>query len=573
MSAQSRTNLEEVPRAVSLPARSSVFRRRPSLIWLVPLLAVLTAAALAIWVLLQRGPTVTITFATAEGLEAHKTAIKYKSVDIGMIKRIELLEDRSGVQVTAELSRQMAGLLVDDARFWVVRPRVSMAGVSGIGTLFSGVHLGFDAGASTTARRSFVGLENPPHVVDRPGRRFVLRADNIGSLDVGAPLYLRRFQVGQVTSVELDAQGAGVQLEVFVNAPYDRLVTSNTRFWNASGVDLTVNARGIKLDTQSVASVLSGGIAFQTPDADSSPAENPTAAPGTAAAPAGTAAATAGAEFTLFATRDLALRTPRNRSSIRSESYVLTFKQPVRGLAAGASVQLLGMDVGEVARVDVEFDPRTADPLTEVTINLQPDRLRIRGTLNAAQSDQSPRALPAQATRDLLDRLVQRGLRAQVRTENLLTGQRYVAFDFVPGASGGKLDWSQQPPQLPTSDASGDDLQAAVIRILAKLEKLPTDQLAKEAMTAVQQMKSTFEGTSKLMAQLDTQLVPQMGSMLLQARKTLGSVEQTLSSEAPLQQDLRRTLRDLGAAGQALRTLSEYLERHPESLLRGKKED
>src|SRR4051794_36081818 len=155
--------LEEVPRAV--PLRMPLSRWRPSLVWLVPAIAALVGGWLAVRAVWQRGPTVTITFATAEGLEAHRTTIKYKSVDIGTIKSIELLEDRSGVVVTAELTRRAEGLLGDDARFWVVRPRVTLAGVSGIGTLFTGAHIGFDAGGSPHRRRDFTGLEAPPSTI------------------------------------------------------------------------------------------------------------------------------------------------------------------------------------------------------------------------------------------------------------------------------------------------------------------------------------------------------------------------------------------------------------------------
>ena len=550
---------QRLPSAVVLPRsapgrRFPAWLRLPSLVWLVPAVAALLGIWLAIHALRQRGPTVTITFATAEGLEAHRTTIKYKSVNIGIIKSVDLLADRSGVVVTAELTRQVEGLLVDDARFWVVRPRVSMAGVSGIGTLISGAHIGFDRGSAETSRREFVGLEAPPTTIaDRRGQRFVLHADDAGSLDVGSPLYLRRLQVGQVTRLALDQRGEGVVLEVFVDAPHDQRVTTQTRFWNASGVDLSLSARGLRLDTQSLASVLLGGVALETPP------------DGAGAAPAG-----AGAEFTLFPGRDAALRSPGSPAN----RYALVFHQPVRGLAPGSPVELAGSEVGEVLNVELELDARTAAPRTVVMIGVRPDRLRVRS--GASLAAPSPLPLSDSQARAVLEHLVARGLRARVRTGNLVTGQRYVSLDLVPGARPARIDWRRQPGQLPTLEGDSDDLPAAIGRLAAKLEQLPLEDLAREGTLAAHELRGTLAGASRLMTQVDTQIAPRMGALFQHADQALGSIEAaagTLAPDAPLPQELRGLVRDLGGAGQAVRTLADYLERHPESLLVGKKED
>ena len=523
-----RSSSQELPRARPLTAG----RWSPSLVWLVPLVALVIGAWLALRAFADRGPSITITFDTAEGLEAGKTTIKYRSVDIGVVKTIALLDDRSGVVATAEMTRQAEKLLVEDAHFWVVRPRVSAAGISGIGTLINGAHIGFDAGASPRARRAFTGLESPPPLAsDRAGRRFVLRGENLGSLDVGAPVYLRRLAVGQATRVALDGRGQGVVVEVFVDAPHDRHVTAGTRFWHASGVDLTVSARGIKLDTQSMASVLAGGIAFETP------------APG-AAAPAAT-------EFVLFDDREGALRNP----TAATDRYAVGFAHSIRGLSAGAPVEFLGHPVGEVTAIELQLDPDTAEARSLVRFAL--DRRRLGG--------EDPRAL--------LDRLVARGLRAQLRSDNLLTGARYLALDLAARRDRARIDWAAQPPRLPALESSAEDLQASVSRILEKLEKLPLDRLASETTQAMGELRTMLQGASRLVARVDGQVAPQMMAVLGQAGKTLGAVEQTLSADSPLQGDLRRALRDLGGAAHALRTMAEYLERHPESLIRGKKED
>jgi paraquat-inducible protein B len=544
--------MEDVPPAASstnLPRTVPRTRWAPSLVWLVPAIAAVIGGWLAFRAIFSRGPTVTITFYSAEGLEAKKTFIKYKSVDIGVVNSITLLEDRSGVKVTAQMSKDVEDLLVDDARLWVVRPRVSPTGISGLGTVISGAHIAFDPGHSKQRQRHFVGLEVPPPITsDRPGTRFVLRGDDMGSLDVGSPLYLRRFQVGQVTSLALDRGARGVVLEVFVNAPYDRNVTASTRFWHASGIDLSVGPRGFNLDTQSLATILVGGIAFEAPPDE-----------------AGTAVAPAGTEYMLFATRKAAMRNPG--LSAQAGKYRLTFNQSVRGLGMGAAVEMFGLPVGEVSEVSLEFDPVSAEPRTRVGLSLDPGRLKLQG--------QGERAVPSDPgeSRKLLERLVQKGLRAQIRTENILTGSRSIAFEFVPNAARAKVDWTAPEVELPTGPGGGDELADSVNRLVEKIEKMPLDQIGREATLAVHELRGMFEQTSRLVGKVDAELAPEMKNMLGQMKKTLGSVQQTLGSEAPLQQDLRVALRDLSGAAHSLRTLAEYLERHPESLLRGKKDD
>ncbi|HMC46421.1 MAG TPA: MlaD family protein, partial [Caballeronia sp.] len=220
----------DFPEAVAAP-RS---RWRVQLVWLVPLVAILIGGWLAVQSILEKGPTITISFDSGEGLEAGKTKIKFKNVDIGVIKKVVLSPDHKRVIASAEVNRDATNMLVDDTRFWVVRPRISGGTVSGIGTLLSGSFIGMDIGTASESRRDFVGLESPPvFATGVPGREFVLKSENMGSLDIGSPVFYRRLQVGQITSYALDPDGAGMTLHVFVNAPYDKYVSDNTRFWHA----------------------------------------------------------------------------------------------------------------------------------------------------------------------------------------------------------------------------------------------------------------------------------------------------------------------------------------------------
>src|SRR5574342_667096 len=230
------TDRDNLPQATVVPGR----RQRISVIWIVPLFAAVVAIGIAIQRIMSEGPTITIIFKSAEGIEAGKTFVKYKDVNIGQVTAVRLSEDFGKVEVTAKIAKSAAGLMVEDAKFWVVEPRVTLSGVSGLGTLVSGNYIGFEAGKSDKPQRQFTGLEVPPIITGgQPGRQFVLKAENLGSLGIGAPVYYRRLQAGQVIAYNLERDGSAVDITVFVDAPYDRYVTPATRFWNASGVDVS----------------------------------------------------------------------------------------------------------------------------------------------------------------------------------------------------------------------------------------------------------------------------------------------------------------------------------------------
>src|SRR5215510_9176059 len=239
-------------------------RKSIPFVWIVPLVAAVIGGWLVVQGIMEKGPTITITFKTAEGLEAGKTKVKYNSVDVGEVKNVSVTKDMLGAVATVEMVKAAEPFLVEDTRFWVVRPRIAGGQVSGLGTLFSGSYIGSDLGKSTTKRRDFVGLEVPPVITaGMAGRHFVLHAETLGSLQVGSPVFFRQEEVGSIVAHEINKDGQGVTFRIFVNAPYDQYVNANSRFWNASGVDVTLDANGVKIDTQSLASILIGGVAFE----------------------------------------------------------------------------------------------------------------------------------------------------------------------------------------------------------------------------------------------------------------------------------------------------------------------
>lgn len=533
------TDTADLPAAVVAP-RS---RRTVQLVWLIPLIAALIGGWLAIKAVLDRGPVITISFKTAEGLEAGKTKLKFKDVDIGLVSKVELSPDLSHVIATADLVKGAAGYAVEDTQFWVVRPRISGGSVSGISTLLSGSYIGVGVGKSKKARREFTGLEQPPvFSTDSPGREFVLHSPNLGSLDIGSPVFFRRLQVGQVAGYDLDKDGKGVTLRIFVASPNDQYVSANTRFWHASGVDVSLDASGIKVDTQSVVSILIGGLAFQTPVTEKilPPAQ-------------------ANAEFELFANQQMAMKNP----DTVVDRYMMVFQESLRGLAPGAPVDFRGITIGEVVAIDTRINLAKGLIDLPVEIKLFPERLLSR---------QIQMSMTGAVTRDPrvhMNMMVSRGLRAQVRTGNLLTGQLYIAMDFFPNAPKAQVDWKAKIPELPTKPGELADLKTSIISVVSKLDKIDYQGISTD-------LKETLKSTTKMMQGLDTSLAdltPETKAVIAEARRALAAAERAIAPDSPLLQDTGAMMSEISRAAQAFRILADYLEQHPEALISGKKEE
>ena len=535
------------PAEPNAPPAPKVVRRRdwlPSLIWLIPIVAALVGVTLVARILMQRGPEIVLTFKTAEGLEAGKTAVKYKDVQIGVVQSLRLARDRSHVRVTVQLTKEADGFTASDTRYWVVRPRLDTSGISGLGTLLSGAYIGADAGTSEDSASEFTGLEVPPIVTrDASGQQYLLRAADIGSLDVGSPVYFRRIKVGQVAAYELDGDGRGVTLRVFVNAPYDKFVGVNTRFWHASGLDVSLSASGVKLRTQSLATILLGGIAFQAPEGEMGPVAKENTA------------------YALAEDESLAMKAPDGPS----QPMLMYFNESLRGLAPGAAVDFRGVVIGEVKSIGVEFDRTEREFRMPVLVQIYPDRLRRPAGATAPESRYTQE--------QRLQFLIGKGLRAQLRNGNLLTGQRYVALDFFPKAPPVKVDVSKTPVELPTIQGSLEDLQTQVQEIATKVNKIPFEELGKDMRVSLATLNKTLTGAEQLAKTLNNDVSPEITAALKDVRKTVDSANRTLSEDSPLQQDMRQTLQELTRAAGSVRVLTDYLERHPESLLRGKPDD
>jgi paraquat-inducible protein B len=525
------------------PGQAPVKTRRfnVSLVWIVPIVAVLVGISLVVHTMLQEGPTITVTFKTGSGLTANKTEVKYRNVVIGHVSDVELNNDQKSVNATIKLSKQAESFTREDSQFWVVRPRIGAGGVSGIDTLLSGDYIGADIGQANARAKNFIGLENPPPITyGEPGKRFTLNTQDLGSLDIGSPVYYRKIPVGQVVAYALDADGKGVNIEVFIHSPNDAYVTENTRFWNASGIDVNVGANGFSLKTESLSSILVGGIAFRAPDY--SPNDQP---------------AKEDKAFDLFEDQLTALAPP----SGKGQFLTLRFDQALRGLKVGAPVEFLGMEFGRVVAVNLDFDPKKRSFPVNVGIMIYPQRLGQAHTkmLEVLKHDPNDEAAGVR----LMGSFIENGLRAQARSGNLLTGQLYIALDFYPKADKVVFDPTARPVSIPTIPGSLEQLQEKLEGMVNKINQLPIERIAGN-------LDSNLVELRKGLAQFNAKTLPGVQTTLADVSKTLQSASSTLAEDSPQREQLGQTLDELGRMSRSLRELSDYLGRHPESLIRGR---
>jgi paraquat-inducible protein B len=511
----------------------------PRLVWVVPIAAAVIGISLLIRNWQNEGPRITISFLTGEGVQVGKTLVKYRDVTVGHVSGVVLSADHQTVVVSADLSKDAASLLKTDTQFWIVRPRIGVGSVSGLDTLLSGVYIGMKTGVAAPRERQFVGLENPPALSHGPrGRELQLHAARAGSLAIGAPVYFRQFQVGRVIDENLLGDGS-TRVTVFVEAPYDVFVKPVTRFWNASGIDVKLGADGLNVQTESLAAVLAGGVAF-----DDGPTE------------AVSAADDIQGDFTLYKNETEAMAPPDG-----DPHYVrMHFAQALRGLDVGAPVEFVGVNIGSVVAVDLGYERQDKSFPVIVTAKVYPRRMGQAYAVLAAQGKtESEETLAA-----FVGTLVNRGLRALPRSGSLLTGKLYIALDFLPATPRAAFDASIRPLELPTVNGTFQELEANIGRLVKKVNDLPLEQIVADLHTDLKDLHETL-------SELHGRTLPNAEDTLSALHRTLDSADRTLDGESPLQRGLAETLLESRSTLQAVRELADYLDRHPDALLRGRR--
>lgn len=529
--------------------------RRISLVWLVPLLALLISLAVAWRSYSERGPLIEIVFDNAAGIEAGETTLRFRNVTVGLVEELSFTTDLQSVVVSVRLSQAVAPYVDEEAEFWVVRPSVTAQGVTGLDTVLSGVYIeAYWDGIPGERQDTFIGLPRPPLTPsDQPGLRVRLRAPDGGSVVEGAPVLFKSIRVGQVEAIELLDTG-DVMIDVFVDAPHHLRLTEATRFWNASGFTIQLGIEGAVLNVDSLASLLQGGIAFDTVGSDLDPVES-------------------GYVYELYASEDAARQnafedTPGSR--MRLDVY---FENSVRGLEPGAPVEFRGIRIGEVTAVQAAILEGTDGPRVALrtTLAIVPERLGL--------PDPGPEADDAalvQAALDLLEAQVEQGLRAQLASASLLTQSLYVDLVVLPDPEPAELERAAEPyPVLPSAPSEVSSITASAEGVLQRMAALPIEELLENAVALLgnvnalltdEAIRSAPENLGLLLADLRT-LVNDSGLMEApgDVRAVLASIE-ALLAEASERQVVAAFAEALDAARAAVETVGGAAEGVPELL-------
>ncbi len=513
-------------------------------VWIIPIVAIVIGLWMVIYAWMSQGPVVVISFKTAEGIEAGKTRIKYLETDIGKVKNVRLKKDMSGVVLEVQLDPGTEALLHEDSQFWVVRARVSSGTVSGLGTIISGAYIKLAPGSSEPGRRDFVGLETPPQTpVGTPGVRLQLSSKKAGSVTTGDLVLYRGYEVGRVEGLTFDEKRKLVTYDIFIDAPYDALVTNHVRFWDTSGISFNASAGGISLSTGSLQTVLMGAVSFDLPPgmSEGNKVED-------------------GAQFKLFASREDMLEQPFQHNAY----YVLSFNQSLRGLEPGSAVEYRGIRIGQVERI--MFDELLEKKLTSsgipipVLISVQPGRLYFEDNESGAEQ---------------LDLLVKdgvlNGLRGSLQTGSLLTGKLFVNFDYYEDAAPADLTTFHDYQQIPTRASGFDRIEQQVTSFLDTVNTLPLNAMIGKVNQALDQLDGSLQASTKTLDSLTGILADSdTTSMMGELRMTLQELQLALSSftpGSPTYQSLSSSIFELNRMLQNLDSLTRSLAEKPSALL------
>ncbi len=554
-----------------------------SIIWLLPLVAALIGGWLVYGNYADRGPLISIRFDKAEGIQPNKTRIKYRDVDVGLVETVRFSSDLGQVVVKARMDKVFDGRLTESTRFWVVRPRIEGFRISGLETLISGAYITMDLGRGGEQRNKFVGLVEPRTILsDTPGTFFTLQARGLGSLSQGAPVYFRQIAVGEVVDYRFSEDHTRVEVDIFIRAPHDAQVRTNTRFWNVSGVELDISAKGFKVGVESLASLVIGGVAFET-------RQSLEAGP----------RAERGAVFTLYANKDASAET----DITVAQYYLLNFDDSIRGLSVGAPVEFRGLRVGTVTDIAFEGKADEGAVRTPVTIAIEPERVPMADPSDGGAFETLAAEEKKQRVRLMMARMVRNGLRARLQTGSLLTGQLYVDLSLLPESEPAEVIDGDGHPELPTAPSTFRDITKSLTRILSKLENLPLGEIGRHLEQAaagadrlinnehlhdsMQTLSSALKRLDRVLAVFEGRSGPLMDTVkdagedvrllivdtrlaVRRAESTLGVIEQSVSENGPMGREILKTLEELSAAARSIRIMAEYLERHPEALIKGK---
>ena len=537
--------------------------RRISWFWLLPLVAAVLGGWLVKGHFDDLGEIVQISLPSAEGLAVGKTEVRCRAVTIGALESVSLTDDLE-VKLELRIKPEHLHLLREDSEFWVVTARISGGNISGLGTVFSGAYIELDPGTGKQGKRKFEGLDVPPPTPNSvAGLRLELVTEDSGVVDVGSGVYFKNNLVGKIESKFFDPHNEEVTLGVFIEDKYRNLVTTNTFFWGMSGLKLTVGAEGVSLDLPSLESLLNGQVAIGLMEGEV-PGEE----------------VTDGFVYRLY--KDLE---EAEDNSFESEGeFMLLFEQSVRGLSVGAAVEFRGLKVGRVSEISYSLIRNGTDQQTPVLIQL--NKRLLEKNFPPELLDEGGRGI---------ERALEKGLRASLKSSNLLTGQLYVDMDYYPNEEVVAMAVSDEFLVLPTIETGLAQLEEGITAVVEKINQVPIEGLVSQleattlaAQNTLHAMNAKLESTGPILLESQATLAEMKASLaslnqLLKSestqaipddvRQTLAQINSTLkplSNDGAVYGDLRRTMDELRSATRSIERLTDTISDKPNSLLFGK---
>ncbi len=506
--------------------------KRWSPVWIIPILTALIGAWILFYHFNHQGPEVTLITTSADGIDAGKTTIKTRNVNVGQVESVTLSNDLQHVIIKARLDAGMEKMLKNDSVFWVVKPQVGREGISGLGTLLSGAYIQLQPGSKGDEKDHYNLLDSPPLASpDAQGIRIKLTSDRAGQLNPGDPVLFRGFQVGTVETSHFDPVTRKLSYQIFIRAPYDSLVTTNVRFWKDSGVNFDMSSSGIHVEMGSLTTLFTGGVSFDVPDGWEYGSK-----------------VTDSATFTLFSDQ----RSTEDSLYTNHTDYAMFFSDSVRGLQPGASVEFRGVRLGTVEQVPYskfgwarQIDSGYSIP---VLIRIEPERFNKLVGKNFNMDVEMQAAL-------------QHGLRASLKSANLLTGSLYVDLDFYPNAkpwtgpktlNGEKL--------LPTVTGGLAQIQQKVMMTLDKINSLPLTPMISEATKTLAQSQKTLQSTQKTIDSLNAIVASkEMKNLPQDMQKTLLQLNRSMQGFQPGSPAYNKMVADMQRLDDTLRELQPVL--------------
>ncbi|ALM91191.1 MULTISPECIES: intermembrane transport protein PqiB [Alteromonas] len=516
-----------------------------SRIWIIPILVVVVGGWMVYQQWKNQGPLITIELQSATGIEVNKTPIKVRDLDVGQVKKITLKPDLDGVLVTARIDANASHLLTDKSDFWVVAPRISFSEVSGLNTLLSGSYIAMAANDSGKEQLNFIALERPPVTpAGTPGLHVILQSDDEFAYKPGDPIIYKGFKVGEFEDAVFNIEERVVYYDAFIEAPYHKLITENTRFWDVSGVKLKLESSGVKMETGSLETLLANGITFGVPEGvqiGERVVEN--------------------ASFTIYGD----VTTASNARYKLAAEYVLLVDESVRGLTVGAPVEYRGIEIGNVMAINsfpaVEGNILERDYPIPVIINIYPGKVRQPDTEEGLN-----------AIKQTMRNWLRKDLRATLRMGNVLTGGLFVDLQHVS-----KPDDSNEIAMLngyeviPTVSNEFTQITQKADAILDKINQLPLGDMVSNVLLAVEDMKLAAQSVETasddfdvLIANVDTEL---LNTNLNQVLLSLDSLLKNYSEGGLSQSEIKETVDTMQDTMRNLQPLLLKLNQSPNSLI------